>query len=230
MKLLFIEDNQRLAEVIKSHLSGLFVIDMVHTGEEGIDKASSGSYSVIVLDLKLPDMTGLDVCRTLREAEIETPVLILTANDDTESKVELLNGGADDYLTKPFNINELKARITALSRRQPRSYTPSTITLHDLVIDTNERKVYRDGILIPLRRKEFDILAYLVNNRGRVLTRQMILSHAWDAHKDAWNSTVDVHIKHLRDKIDRPFKTSLIKTAYGVGYVIDAPETTISEE
>jgi two-component system OmpR family response regulator len=177
-----------------------------------------------VLDLKLPDMTGLDVCKTLREAGVETPVLILTANDDTESKVELLNGGADDYLTKPFNINELKARITALSRRQPRTYTHSTITLHDLVIHTNERKVYRDGVLIPLRRKEFDILTYLVNNRGRVLTRQMILGNAWDANKDTWNSTVDVHIKHLRDKIDRPFKTSLIKTAYGVGYVIDAPE------
>lgn len=224
MKLLFIEDNQRLAEVIRSHLSGLYVIDMVHTGEEGIDKASSNSYSVIVLDLKLPDMTGLDVCKTLRGAEIETPVLILTANDDTESKVELLNSGADDYLTKPFNINELKARITALSRRQPRAYNHSTLTLHDLVIHTNERKVYRDGVLIPLRRKEFDILTYLVNNRGRVLTRQMILGHAWDANKDTWNSTVDVHIKHLRDKIDRPFKTPLIKTAYGVGYVIDAPE------
>lgn len=224
MKLLFIEDNQRLAEVIRSHLSGQYVIDMVHTGEEGIDKASSNNYSVIVLDLKLPDMTGLDVCKTLREAQVETPVLILTANDDTESKVELLNGGADDYLTKPFNINELKARITALSRRQPRAYANSTITLHDLVINTNERKVYRDGILIPLRRKEFDILAYMVNNKGRVLTRQMILGHAWDANKDTWNSTVDVHIKHLRDKIDRPFETPLIKTAYGVGYVIDAPE------
>lgn len=225
MKLLFIEDNQRLAEVIRSHLGGLYVIDMVHTGEEGIDKASSNAYSVIILDLKLPDMTGLDVCKTLREAGVETPLLILTANDDTESKVELLNSGADDYLTKPFNINELKARITALSRRQPKPYIHSVITLHDLVIHPNERKVYRDGVPITLRRKEFDILVYMVNNRGRVLTRQMILGHAWDANKDTWNSTVDVHIKHLRDKIDRPFETSLIKTAYGVGYVIDAPES-----
>ncbi len=224
MKLLFIEDNLRLAEMIRGHLSGLYVIDMVHTGEEGIDKASSKDYSVIVLDLKLPDMTGLDVCKTLREAKIETPVLILTADDDTESKVKLLNSGADDYLTKPFNINELKARITALSRRKSRPYIHSILTLYDLVINTNERKAYRAGIYIPLRRKEFDILTYLVNNKGRVLTREMILGHAWDSNKDTWSSTVDVHIKHLRDKIDRPFKTPLIKTTYGVGYVIDAPE------
>jgi DNA-binding response OmpR family regulator len=224
MKLLFIEDNHRLAEAIRGHLTGLYVIDMVHTGEEGIDKASSKDYSVIVLDLKLPDMTGLDVCKTLREANVETPILILTADDDTESKIKLLNSGADDYLTKPFNINELKARIMALSRRQIRSYTHSILKLYDLVINTNERKVYRGGILIPLRRKEFDILTYLVNNRGRVLSREMILRHAWDSNKDTWNSTVDVHIKHLRDKIDRPFKIPLIKTAYGVGYVIDVPE------
>jgi DNA-binding response OmpR family regulator len=224
MKLLFVEDNERLAEIIKSHLGGLYLLDIVHTGQQGIERASGKSYSVIVLDLKLPDMTGYDVCRTLRDAGVETPILILTADDDMESRVKLLTKGADDYLTKPFNINELKARITALSRRQAKPYTHSTLKLHDLIIDTNERKVSRAGVDIPLRRKEFDILTYMVNNRGRVLTREMILGHAWDAHKDTWNSTVDVHIKHLRDKIDRPFKTALIKTAYGVGYVIDAPE------
>jgi DNA-binding response OmpR family regulator len=224
MKLLLIEDNKRLADLVKTQISKVYLVDVVHTGREGIDKATRLEYTVIILDLHLPDMTGLDICQHIRKAHIDTPILVLTANDEMESRVELLNCGADDYLTKPFNIAELQARIGALARRQQRRYVGPTLTLKDLVIDTDQRKVYRGGVHIPLRRKEFDILVYLVNNNGRVLTREMILNHAWDSNKDSWNSTVDVHIKHLRDKIDRPFKTSLIKTAYGLGYRVDAPE------
>ena len=224
MKLLLIEDNRRLADLVKMQINKVHLVDVVHTGQEGIDKATHLEYAVIILDLRLPDMSGLDICMRIREANVDTPILVLTANDEMASRVQLLNSGADDYLTKPFNITELQARIGALARRQQRRYVGSTLKLKDLTIDVDQRKVYRSGIHIPLRRKEFDILEYLVNNSGRVLTREMILNHAWDSNKDSWNSTVDVHIKHLRDKIDRPFKSHLIKTAYGLGYRVDAPE------
>lgn len=222
MKLLLIEDNHRLADRIKNQLGKSYLIDTALTGEEGLTKALGTEYGVIVLDLGLPGLSGAAVCKRLREAKMNSPILVLTGNDEMESRVKLLDLGADDYLTKPFNSEELRARISALARRQPLPYSAPALTIRDLVIDTQRRKVYRAGIHIPLRRKEFDILAYLVNNRGRVLTREMILSQAWDSNKTTWGSTVDVHIKHLRDKIDRPFGMPLIKTAYGVGYQIDA--------
>jgi len=224
MKLLIIEDSQRLAGRIKDSLSKRYVVDVVHSGEEGLRRAIQTQYFVIVLDLGLPDIPGKLVCKRLREAQVFSPILILTGHDTMDSRVELLESGADDYLTKPFNTAELQARIAALGRRQPNMYVDSTIHLHDLIIDTKQRTVERAGVPISLRRKEFDILEYLVNNKGRVLTREMILDHAWDSSKSGWNSTVDVHIKHLRDKIDKPFESPLIKTAYGVGYLVDAPE------
>ena len=224
MKILFIDDNKRLADRVKNQLSKLCLIDVAFSGQEGLDKAAASQYSVIVLDLSLPDIPGQVVCERLRASKNHTPILILTGVSNVDMRIELLNSGADDYLTKPFNGGELQARITALSRRTQLNYAPSTLKFHDLVIDTAQRKVYRGGTYIPLRRKEFDILEYLVNNSGRVLTREMILNHAWDSNKNSWNSTVDVHIKHLRDKIDRPFNSSIIKTAYGLGYRVEVPE------
>jgi len=224
MKLLVIEDNPRLAERIKDRLSRRHLVDIANTGEEGLQRATTGNYAVILLDLGLPDMNGSAVCKKIRKAGKQTPILILTGVDDVKSRIDLLNSGADDYLSKPFNAEELVARVMALGRRQERQFAKSTLTLHDLTIDTQQRTVERAGTPISLRRKEFDILEYLVNNKGRVLTREMILNHAWDSSKNSWSSTVDVHIKHLRDKIDRPFDYQLIKTAYGVGYRIDAPE------
>ena len=224
MKLLLVEDNRALQERIKSQLDKFYIIDIAQTGEEAIHKAREFSYGVILLDLGLPDIPGLKVCQRIRENEIDTPILVLTGIDDMTTRVQLLNHGADDYVTKPFNSEELRARIAALSRRSPLRYKSSSVIYQDLVIDSDQRKVYRQGVHIPLRRKEFDILEYLVNNNGRVLTREMIINHAWDSSKASWNSTVDVHIKHLRDKIDRPFNSSLIKTAYGLGYKVDVAE------
>jgi DNA-binding response OmpR family regulator len=221
MKILLIEDNKSLAESLKKHLGKSFVIDAVGTGEEGLQQALVGGQDVIILDLSLPDKNGFDVCKALRAAHVNTPILILTGAADLATRVTLLNAGADDFLTKPFSVAELKARLGALLRRPPAIFTTDVMVVQDLTVDSTRRRVERAGTPIALRRKEFDILEYLVRNRGRPVTRAMILDHAWDGSKDTWNNTVDVHIKHLRDKIDRPFKTPLIKTAYGIGYLIE---------
>ena len=221
MKILLIEDNRTLAEGLKKQLGKNFVVDSVRTGEEGLQRALAGGQDIIILDLSLPDKSGYDICRAIRLAQVGTPILILTGASDVTSRVTLLNAGADDYLTKPFSVAELRARLGALLRRPPAAFSTEVFRVHDLTVDPYRRRVERAGTPIALRRKEFDILEYLIRNRGRPVTRSMILDHAWDGTKDAWNNTVDVHIKHLRDKIDRPFETPLIKTAYGIGYMID---------
>ena len=220
MKLLFIDDNRRLVESMKNYLSQYFVVDTAYTAEDGIQKALVGAYSVVLLDLSLPDQSGFEVCKTLRETNVQTPILVLTGSGDQNTCVKMLDCGADDYLTKPFRTAELRARISALGRRNYQ-YTPKIIQVEDLIIDVGRRHVQRSGKTIALRRKEFDILEYLITNRGRAVTRAMIMDHAWESGKDSWNNTVDVHIKHLRDKVDRPFGSSLIKTAYGIGYMVD---------
>lgn len=221
MKLLLIEDNPRLAERISYHLRKSYVLDMVHTGQDALDKVQTIEYGVIVLDLGLPDMSGLEVCEKIRGMHRNNPILVLTGNADITDRVALLNAGADDYVTKPFNTEELRARIAAVGRRQTRSHIRTHLAYRDLTMDIARHTVSRSGIEIVLRRKEFDILEYLIINQGRIMTRDMIMDHVWSAHTNSWISTVDVHIKHLRDKVDRPFETSYIKTVYGLGYKID---------
>lgn len=221
MKILIIEDNLLLAESIKRQLDANYVVDVVSTGEEGIERAREIAYSVILLDLNLPGIDGHGVCYELRQTRVNTPILVLSGVDDIDSRVRLLMSGADDYVTKPFDSKELRARITALTRRGQYDIDEDTINIGDLTIDVRRRRVMRAGNAITLRRKEFDILEYLAQNRGRAVTRTMIFNHVWETGQDGWNNTVDVHIKHLRDKIDRPFKTPLIKTAYGIGYMVD---------
>lgn len=221
MKILIIEDNKLLAESIKRQLDAQYIVDIVSSGEEGIERARDIAYSVILLDLNLPGIDGYEVCYELRHARVNTPILVLSGVGDTESRVRLLTCGADDYVTKPFDGNELRARIAALTRRGNHDIQENTISVGDLVIDITRRRVVRSGVPITLRRKEFDILEYLAQNRGRAVTRTMIFNHVWETGQDGWNNTVDVHIKHLRDKVDRPFKTTLIKTAYGIGYMVD---------
>jgi len=192
--------------------------------------ATAHPFDAVLLDLGLPDMNGLEVCRRLRKISPDMPILIITGVDDISSKVELLDAGADDYLTKPFDAQELRARINALIRRRPRLPSISAVTAGDLKLDPSKRTVARAGVPITLRRKEFDILEYLVINKGRVLTRDMIVSHAWTSTSSSWTGSVDVHIKHLRDKVDKPFDYPLIKTVYAVGYMLDVPSETIAEE
>jgi len=222
MKLLLVEDNIRLAERITYHLKKTHIIDVVGTGEEAIEKTHAIGYGIVLLDLGLPDMPGLEVCRKIRSENAHCPILVITGNGSTTDKVTLLNAGADDYVTKPFNTDELKARIAAVSRRQSRNHIRSIITYKDLQIDVDQHLVSRAGTAIQLRRKEFDILEYLIQNKGRIMTRDMIMNHVWSADTNSWTSTIDVHIKHLRDKVDRPFGQKYIKTAYGLGYKIES--------
>jgi len=221
MKILIVEDSRLLASSVKSLLNKQYTVDVAYTGREGVELAIAREYAVVILDLNLPDIHGEDVCKELRARHIDTPILVLSGVRDTMSRVKLLECGADDYVTKPFDGDELRARILALVRRNSRAITTSELHIDDLIIDTAKRTVRRAGSPIELRRKEFDILQYLAQNQGHTISREMIFSHVWEAGKEGWNNTIDVHIKHLRDKVDKPFNKKLIKTTYGVGYLVD---------
>jgi DNA-binding response OmpR family regulator len=221
MKLLLIDDNASLNQSISSSLDDSWDITALTTGREGAEQGSSGSFDIIILDLNLPDIGGHEVCKLIRRAGASTPILVLSGIAEPGSKAGLLQSGADDYVTKPFDARELRARIQALLRRgHLDEAAPYLLKADGLVLDPHRRHVERDGRKIILRRKEFDILEYLLRNRGRVVTRTMIMDNVWAADSDTWNNTVDVHIKSLRDKVDRPFKRPLISTAYGIGYTI----------
>lgn len=223
MRLLLVDDNAALTWRLQDHLNKQFEVQIARSGSEGHRMAQTGRFDAIILDLGLPDIGGEEVCLALRKDHIATPILILTAEDAVGSKVRLLEGGADDYLTKPFEISELLARIKALLRRRYTQAPSSVIHVGELTIDPHRRTVERAGQPITLRRKEFDILEYLARHRGTIVTQAMILDYIWDdLDKSTWNNTIRVHIKHLRDKIDRPFGTELIKTARGVGYLLDS--------
>ncbi len=222
MKILIVDDNARLAERISEKLNKEFNVDIVNNGEDAIEACKTVSYSVILLDIGLPGMTGIDVCTELRKLNNDTPILVLSGFNSIQTKIELLDSGADDYLTKPFDIKELRSRIIALRRRGARHSPRPHVTCGDLTLDFDRRIVRRGDSEILLRRKEFDILHYLVENQGRILTRQMIMDNVWNDGSSSWISTIDVHIKHIRDKVDRPFSSQYIKTAYGLGYKIDA--------
>jgi DNA-binding response OmpR family regulator len=225
MKLLYIDDNRLLTDMVKRLLNKTYIVDATHTGREGLGMAHSIDYSLILLDLGLPDIDGLEVCRELRKENNHTPILVLTVQKDPVISAEILNAGADDYVTKPFHKEVLKARIAALLRRAHEIHEEKIINICDLKVNVTRREVSRGGTIISLRKKEFDILEYLVANHGRALTRGMILDHVWESGKEGWNNTVDVHIKNLRDKVDRPFSKALIKTAHGVGYMVDDTAT-----
>jgi len=227
MKILIIEDNPRLAMRIKEQLRKWYIVETASTGEQGLELISTNTFGVVLLDLGLPDAPGIEVCKQIRLISNDLPILVVTGIDSIDSRVSLLDTGADDYLTKPFDIHELHARINALARRRIRSENSDSIIVGDLIIDPARRTVTRSGIKIELRKKEFDILEYLASSPGRVMSRQMIVNHAWSSTSTSWPGSVDVHIKQLRDKLDKPFSRPLIKTSYGVGYSILAPDEIV---
>lgn len=220
MKILLIDDNTRLAERIQHKLRSVFVIDIVHTGEDALEQLKQVEYGIVILDIGLPDIKGQDLCTKIR-AHYDLPIIALTGFQDVATRIEMLDLGVDDYLCKPFDIQELRARIHALARRRSKPKVSQNLTYRDIEINTMAHTVTRAGQSIALRRKEFEILEYLVLNQGRTVTRRMIMDHAWNADTKSWQNTVDVHVKHLRDKIDKPFDTDYIKTIYGFGYKLE---------
>lgn len=226
MKILIIEDNPRLADRIKQQLSKWYIVEIAESGDKGLQFVATHLFDIALLDLGLPDTPGIDVCKQIRKLSQDLPILVLTGVDTIESRVYLLENGADDYMTKPFEVAELRARINALARRRTRSEQSPTIVVGDVTIDPARRLVTRNGTEVHLRRKEFDILEYLASHPGRVMSRQNIIDHAWSSTSTSWSGSVDVHIKQLRDKIDKPFAYPLIKTSYGLGYMIEAPENS----
>lgn len=220
MKVLVVEDDSTVGRFVQRGLEEQRVnVDLVADGAEGLELASHGEYDVIVLDLRLPGLPGQEVLRTLRDRGVATPVLVLTAQDAVESKVQALRSGADDYVTKPFSFEELLARVEALGRR-PRSIASPTIEVGDLSIDTGSREVKRGTVSIELTPKEYAVLEYLARNAGRVLSRTLITEYAWGYNFDPGTNIVDVVINRLRKKIDVAGPDRLIHTVRGVGYVL----------
>src|SRR4051812_35781124 len=194
-------------------------VDLIDEGIGGLRLASDGNYDLIVLDLRLPGLSGVELLRTARDRGVTTPVLVLTAQDAVESKVQALKIGADDYVTKPFAFEELLARVEAVSRR-PKSIAPAILKIGDLKIDTASREVRRGNAPIELTPKEYAVLEYLARNSGRVLSRTLITEYAWDYHFDPGTNIVDVVINRLRKKVDFRRNPKLIHTVRGVGYVL----------
>lgn len=226
-RVLVAEDDQRLGRLLAQSLGEAgWQVDVVGEGSAAFDQAVAGSdegpYDVLLLDWMLPERDGLSVCRAVRSAGVVTPVLILTARGSTPDKVAGLDAGADDYLAKPFDIDELLARLRALHRRTT-IVDESVLEVSGLRLDPAARRVERDGLLVDLSAREFDILELLMHNTGRCVARYTILDEVWDGEADLRSNVIDVHIASLRAKVDRPFGADTITTVRGVGYRIDAP-------
>lgn len=220
MKILVIEDDPTVGQFIKRGLEQQrWGVDLTGNGDEGERMASSGNYDLIILDMRLPGKAGLQVLNDLRARGFERPVLVLTAQDAIDAKVETLRAGADDYVTKPFAFEELLARVEALSRR-PRVLASPALKVADLELHLDTREVTRGGGPIELTPKEYTVLEYLMRHSGRVMSRTLITEYAWGYHFDPGTNIVDVVINHLRKKIDASHATKLIHTIRGVGYVI----------
>jgi len=224
MRVLIIEDNQRLCESLKRSLEDdCYAVDTAADGISGQMLAESDLYDVIILDLRLPGRNGLEVCRELRRQKITTPILMLTALDAVEDRVSGLDSGADDYLVKPFSLDELRARLRALLRRDAPVKT-GVLTVADLELDPATHVVSRAGRPIELTAREYALLEYLMRNPNRLITREMIETRLWADDNEIFSNVVDVYIRRLRRKIDEPFAVKLIETVRGYGYRLVAPE------
>jgi two-component system copper resistance phosphate regulon response regulator CusR len=220
MRILVIEDDPTVGQYVKRGLEEhRWAVDLVADGEDGERRASSEAYDLVILDMRLPGKSGMDVLHSLRAKGFERPVLVLTAQDAVDAKVTTLRAGADDYVTKPFAFEELLARVEALSRR-PRALASPALTVKDLELQRDTREVRRAGELIELTPKEYTVLEYLMRHRGRVMSRTLITEYAWGYHFDPGTNIVDVVINHLRKKIDANHDRKLIHTVRGVGYSI----------
>lgn len=222
MRILVVEDEHRIARALKEGLEQeSYAVDVEYDGEDGYNAASAGEYDLIILDVMMPGMSGFEVCERLRSGGDHTPILMLTAKDQSKDIVKGLDTGADDYLSKPFSFEVLLARIRSLLRR-PHETVGDTLMLADLSLNTITKEVKRAGKTITLSSKEYALLEYLLRNQGRVLSKNNIISHVWDFDADILPNTVEVFVTYLRNKIDKPFKKPLIHTVRGFGYKMNA--------
>jgi two-component system OmpR family response regulator len=230
MRVLIVEDAVRLLDIIARRMREEgYAVDGVTTGADAVQRAAVTPYDAIVLDVRLPDMSGLEVCRTLRAAGCTAPILMLTARDGLDDRVRGLDLGADDYMTKPFEFPELFARVRALVRRGSLERAAS-MAVGDLRIDSAAHTVHRGATRITLTTKEFGLLEYLMRHRGQAVSRDRLIDAVWDYAYDGDSNIVDVYIARLRDKVDRPFHRSTLETVRGIGYRLadDAPTTRIA--
>lgn len=222
MKILVIEDEHKIANSLKKGLEQEYsTVDVAYDGTTGFDLATSEEYDLIILDRLLPNMDGIEICKKIREKHIHIPILLLTAKGQVIDKVAGLNAGADDYLTKPFAFEELLARVKALTRR-PKETIGTILSVHDVTLNTMTYEVKRAGKDIALSNKEFALLEYLLRHVNKIITKNQIITHVWNYDANILPNTVEVYIKLLRNKIDKPFKdaTSVIQTVRGFGYKI----------
>jgi DNA-binding response OmpR family regulator len=221
MRILIVEDDHTIAQAIKEGLEQeSFAVDVAYDGEEGYLSASNDEYDLMLLDVMLPKMSGIEVAQKLRDEANHTRILMLTARDQLRDKVRGLNIGADDYMVKPFSFEELLARVRALLRR-PNEALGEVLEAGDLSLNTITSEVKRNGQEITLSQKEYAVLEYLLRNKGKVMSKNNIMGHVWDFDSDILPNTIEVFIKYLRDKIDRPFKgPELIQTVRGFGYKV----------
>lgn len=221
MKLLIVEDEKRLCETIAKYFKAEgYSIDTCYDGSDALDYINGTEYDAIILDIMLPGLDGISVLRTIRSRKLTTPVLLLTAKTSIEDKVDGLDSGADDYLTKPFSLEELSARIRVLIRRHGVERVDKSISVGPLTLDTDKKIAIREGQEIALTAKEYSILEYLMHNKGIVLSREKIQHHIWNYDYEGSSNIIDVYIRTLRNKVDAGFDQKLIQTIRGMGYVI----------
>ncbi len=221
MQILVVEDEQKVAAFLRQALSEAgYAVQVAHDGAAGLALAQSAAFDLLVLDQMLPLVSGLDLCRALRDARDETPVLMITARDALEDKVMGLDSGADDYLTKPFSIDEMLARVRALLRRGAAPRTPAVLTVDDLTLDTQTRRAHRGGKEFELSAREYALLEYLMRNARRPVSRTQIAEHVWGFDFDSGSNVIDVYVSYLRRKVDAGAGKKLIRTLRHVGYQI----------
>ena len=222
MRILLVEDDKAIARFIKKGLlENGYGVDLCFDGEGGVHSVLERNYDVIILDILLPKMDGVEVLKRIRASRIQTPVIFLTAKDSESDIILGLNLGADDYLTKPFSFNELLARIHAIVRRDKMASPASRLQVDNLILEVDGHRVFRDKIKIELTPKEYALLEFLMRHPGQIITRTMISEKVWDYHFDTSTNIIDVHVSHLRNKIDKDFEPKLLHTVKGVGYVFE---------
>ncbi len=224
MRILVVEDEEKLADALVAGLTKYgYAVDSIGNGQKALDRIvlNHMDYDLVILDLMLPDMDGLEITRNMREVNITTPILVLTARDEMENKVNLLTSGADDYMIKPFSFEELNARIKAIFRRPQNSLLPALV-IGDIELDSASMKVRKRGQEIPLTLKEFVLLEYFMRNPNKVVNREELLSHLWDFNYSSFSNVVDVHVKNLRKKLEPRGDDWVLETVRGIGYRLKA--------